>query len=163
MWYTGQKANNAVKNKRDTNPVDCFVDWVLMALSVGIKPLLHCWHDKLFAHLSSDFTRKYATLRQNEDLNPSKMNSEDKWQTLREKLEMDPWPRLYMFKFIVPADNERIALVEKLFDTREAQVNMRTSKKGNYVSITAKEIMLSPDHVIARYKSAEGIDGLISL
>ena len=90
-------------------------------------------------------------------------NMEEKWNALREKLEMDPWPRVYMFKFIVPADNERIARVEKLFDTRVAQVNMRTSKKGNFVSITAKEMMMSPDSVIERYKKADGIDGLISL
>ena len=88
---------------------------------------------------------------------------EEKWNALREKLEMDEWPRLYMFKFIVPADNERIALVENLFNTREAEVTMRTSKKGNFVSITAKEMMMSADSVIERYKSADGIEGLISL
>ena len=88
---------------------------------------------------------------------------EEKWNALREKLEMDPWPRVYMFKFIVPADNERIALVENLFNTKEAEVTMRTSKKGNFVSITAKEMMMSADSVIERYKKAEGIEGLISL
>jgi len=88
---------------------------------------------------------------------------EEKWNALREKLEMDSWPRVYMFKFIIPADNERIALVENLFNTREAEVTMRTSKKGNFVSITAKEMMISAESVIARYKMAEGIEGLISL
>jgi putative lipoic acid-binding regulatory protein len=88
---------------------------------------------------------------------------ESKWQTLKEKLETQSWPRIYMFKFIVPADNKRIAQVENLFNTREAEVTMRTSSKGNFVSITAKELMLSADAVIERYRSAEGIEGLISL
>ncbi len=88
---------------------------------------------------------------------------EDKWASLREKLEAETWPQVFMFKFIVPANNARIALVEKMFNTTEAQVTMRTSKNGNYVSISAKELMLSAESVIDRYKSAEGIEGLISL
>jgi hypothetical protein len=88
---------------------------------------------------------------------------EDKWASLREKLEAETWPQVYLFKFIVPADNERIAQVEKLFDTTEAQVNMRNSKKGNFVSISAKEMMLTAESVIDRYKKATEIEGLISL
>ncbi len=73
------------------------------------------------------------------------------------------WPSVYMFKFIVPADNEKIAQVEGLFDSSEATVSIRNSSKGNYVSITAKEMMLSPEKVIERYLKAENIKGLISL
>ena len=40
---------------------------------------------------------------------------------------------------------------------------MRTSKKGNYVSVTAKEMMMSADKVIERYKDAAKIEGIISL
>ena len=88
---------------------------------------------------------------------------EDKCASFREKLEAETWPQVYLFKFIVPADNERIAQVEKLFDTTEAQVNMRNSKKGNFVSISAKEMMLTAESVIDRYKKATEIEGLISL
>ncbi len=88
---------------------------------------------------------------------------EEKWKALEEKLAEQEWPAVYMFKFIVPADNQRIAQVEKLFNTSEAEVTMRTSKKGNFVSITAKEMMMSPQKVIERYKMAGGIEGLISL
>lgn len=86
-----------------------------------------------------------------------------KWQSLLEKLETEQWPRVYMFKFIVPAQNHLVAQVEGLFNTKEAIVNRRTSSKGNFVSITAKEMMLSAENVISRYKQAEGIEGLISL
>ena len=106
---------------------------------------------------------KIPTLSSSKSYTVRSIFGEDKWNDLREKLQMDEWPRVYMYKFIVPANNERIAQVEKLFNTQEAQVTMRTSKKGNFVSITAKEMMMSPDSVIERYKKAEGIEGLISL
>jgi putative lipoic acid-binding regulatory protein len=73
------------------------------------------------------------------------------------------WPSVYLFKFIVPADNAKIAQVEQLFNTTEAEVSIRSSSKGNFVSISAKELMLSPEKVIERYIEAEGIKGLISL
>ena len=88
---------------------------------------------------------------------------EDKWASLREKLEAEQWPQVFMFKFIVPAENERIAMVEHLFNTTEAEVTMRQSKNGNFVSISAKEMMLSADSVLERYKKAAEIEGLIAL
>lgn len=92
---------------------------------------------------------------------PSK---EEKYQALKEQLEQGfTWPSLYMFKFIVPADNKRLAQVERLFNAKEAQISTRTSRKGNFVSVTAKELMISPEKVIARYREAEAIDGVISL
>ncbi len=91
------------------------------------------------------------------------MEEEAKWKSLEEKLAQDEWPLVYLFKFIVPADNERIAQLEELFNTTEAQVTMRTSKKGNFVSISAKEMMISPQKVIERYKEAAKIEGVISL
>ncbi len=91
-------------------------------------------------------------------------SKEAKYEKLKTQLsELETWPSVYMFKFIVPADNQKVAQVEALFDTKEAQVTMRTSKKGNFISVTAKEMMMSPDAVIDRYKQAEGIEGLMSL
>lgn len=88
----------------------------------------------------------------------------DPWDSLRKKLEDESgWPRVYMFKFIVPATNQQVALVEELFNANEAEINLRQSSKGNYVSITAKELMMSPEAVIDRYKDAARIEGLIAL
>jgi hypothetical protein len=88
----------------------------------------------------------------------------EKYEKLREQLSQSTtWPSLYMFKFIVPAQNEKIAQVEGLFNTEEAQIQLRQSRKGNFVSFTAKEMMISPEKVIERYVEAEAIEGLISL
>ena len=54
-------------------------------------------------------------------------------------IESGEWPRVYFFKFIIPADNKKLALVEALFGV-EANVTIKQSSKGNYSSISAKEL-----------------------
>lgn len=87
----------------------------------------------------------------------------EKFEGLRKKLEaQEEWPGIYMFKFIIPNDNHRLAMVESLFGP-EAQVTIHQSRKGNYLSISAKEMMMSADEVIQRYVRAAEIEGLIAL
>ena len=88
----------------------------------------------------------------------------EKYEKLKKQLEEGfEWPSVYMFKFIVPADDRKVSQVESLFNTEESSVRMRQSSKGTYVSITAQELMIGPDRVIARYLEAEKIEGLIAL
>lgn len=90
------------------------------------------------------------------------MNS-DKYQSLLEQLNKDlNWPSVYMFKFIIPADNHKIALVQSKFSD-EAVLTQKESSKGNYISITVKEVMLNPTSVIEKYQEMEGIEGLMIL
>jgi len=85
------------------------------------------------------------------------------FEALRAKLiETGEWPRVYFFKFIIPANNKKLALVEALFGP-EAKVSIKQSNKGNYLSVSAKELMLSPNRVIERYEKASKIKGLIAL
>lgn len=89
---------------------------------------------------------------------------EEKYKSLEIQLAKDQsWPAVYMYKFIIPADNKKLSQVENLFNSEEAEVTVRQSRNGNYLSITAKELMLSPENVIGRYREAENIEGLISL
>lgn len=88
----------------------------------------------------------------------------EKYQKLKTQLEEGfEWPSVYLFKFIVPANNKKIAKVESLFNSKEAQITIRQSRKGNYVSISGREMMMNPQRVIDRYLEAEKIDGLIAL
>ncbi len=73
------------------------------------------------------------------------------------------WPSLFMFKFIIPSDNEKLAQVEALFNSKTAEIRRRPSKNGNYISVTAKEIMLNAENVLDCYRKAGEIDGLIAL
>ena len=82
----------------------------------------------------------------------------------KELLEQNyTWPSVYMFKFVCPASHDNIAYLESLFDSETAEVQIRQSAKGNFVSITAKELMLSADAVIVRYAKVKEIPGLLSL
>ena len=92
-----------------------------------------------------------------------KTNPEEFYKNLKQKLEKQhKFPMVYMFKFIVPNDNQRLAMVQSLFG-EEAEVVTRTSKNGKYISLTGREMMLNAQSVINRYRLAEKIPGIVSL
>lgn len=89
--------------------------------------------------------------------------ADDVYANLREKLEeQGGWPQPYLFKFIIPSDNKKVALVEALFG-QEAQITTRQSKSNKFISISAKEVMLNVDEVISVYHKAAHIEGIMSL
>ena len=81
---------------------------------------------------------------------------------LRKSLELQEWPNIYLFKFISPADPETVARITVLFD-QGADLKFKESKKGNYISISVKEMMMDVDSVIKKYKQVSGISGVIAL
>ena len=91
------------------------------------------------------------------------MNTEEQFEKFRLQLNKETdWPIVYMFKFIIPAENKKTALVESKFSS-EAIITTKESSGGKYISITVKEVMLNPDEIIAKYKEMEGIEGLMTL
>lgn len=91
------------------------------------------------------------------------MDTNYNYEQFKEKLEQEhTFPSVYMFKFIIPADNKKMALVEALF-TEEAEVFQKTSSNGKYISITSKQVVMSSDEVIEVYKKATEIEGLMAL
>jgi len=90
-------------------------------------------------------------------------DNEQSLERLRILLEKNfSWPSVYMFKLIIPADNRIFAMVKNLFP-EEARFFTRNSKSGKYIIITVKELMLNPEEVIARYREALEIEGIIML
>ena len=90
------------------------------------------------------------------------MSDADSYEKLRLQLENMNWPEIYFFKFIVPNDSELVAKVTALFD-EGTDLRLQQSKNGRYISIGAKEMMISPESVIQRYREASNIKGLIAL
>ena len=86
---------------------------------------------------------------------------DEQFDKLREQLNKVNWPTVYMFKFIIPADNKKIALVEAKFSD-EAIITQKESANGKYISITIKEVMLNTESIIDKYKEMEGIEGLMA-
>ncbi|WP_310994122.1 DUF493 family protein [Aequorivita marina] len=86
------------------------------------------------------------------------------YERLKKQLEDDvTWPAPYLFKFIVPADLEKIAEIEAIFDKTDAEVSTRNSSKGTYTSVSIKVTMGSPDAVIEKYLEVSKVEGVISL
>ncbi|HIB48236.1 MAG TPA: DUF493 domain-containing protein [Flavobacteriaceae bacterium] len=89
---------------------------------------------------------------------------EEFYARLKEQLEGDTdWPSPYLYKFIVPASNEKIAEIEAIFDGTDALIQTRDSSKGTYTSVSIKVTMDSPDAVIAKYLQVSAVEGVISL
>ena len=74
------------------------------------------------------------------------------------------WPSIYLYKFIIKSDQEKIIQIEELFDNLGAVINTVKSKNGNYTSVSVNVKMKNPDAVIAKYREIEyNIEGVISL
>jgi putative lipoic acid-binding regulatory protein len=82
---------------------------------------------------------------------------------LKEQLDLMEWPNLYMYKFIIPNENEKLAQVTALFDCETAEISYHESGKGNYVSVSVKEVAVSVEQIIEKYQKASEIKGVISL
>lgn len=91
------------------------------------------------------------------------MPNNDFYSTLRERLhQTTSWPSVYMFKFVLPNDNQKMALLRKIFE-QDSRFFEKTSSKGNYISVTVKLVMLDPDEVIAHYRKVAEIEGVMML
>jgi len=77
--------------------------------------------------------------------------------------ENTDWPALYLYKFIVPANQDNVSKLENIFVKNKAEFSTRDSSKGTYTSVTIKVIMDSPDSVIEKYIEVSNIEGVISL
>jgi putative lipoic acid-binding regulatory protein len=88
---------------------------------------------------------------------------DEQLERLRARLnEIHVWPSIFMFKFILPSDEERITRLKLIFG-ESAEIRERLSAKGNYTSITVREMMLNADDIFHRYRMAAAIEGILSL
>ncbi len=77
--------------------------------------------------------------------------------------ETTVFPADYMYKFIIPSDKEKLAVIENIFDYSGAVIKTKPSKTGKYNSITVLVTMKSADEIIAKYKQVSVVEGVISL
>lgn len=90
--------------------------------------------------------------------------SDEFYTRLKEQLlENTTWPTNYLYKFIVPTDEKRIAQIHKIFNNTGAIIESKKSKKGTYTSLSITVHLKTPDEVIAKYKEASIVEGIISL
>jgi len=93
-----------------------------------------------------------------------KKQTEDFYKRLHIQLEENSaWPSVYLYKFIVPKDAQKIHDIEAIFNGTEASISKRDSSKGTYTSISVRVMMKSPKAVIEKYQEVSKIEGVISL
>ena len=86
------------------------------------------------------------------------------YKNLEDKLALDTkWPAPYLYKFIVPAVEEKVAAIETVFKNQKAEISKRTSSKGSFISVSVKLILENPKAVIENYKAVAAVEGVISL
>ena len=89
--------------------------------------------------------------------------TKDPYENLRKELNRtSDWPLVYMFKFIIPSDNEKLAFVQSKF-SKVSVITTKESTNGKYTSITVRETMMDAEEIINKYKEMEGVEGLIAL
>ncbi len=90
--------------------------------------------------------------------------SEEFYKRLKDQLsESTAWPSNYLYKFIVPTEEEKIDQIHRIFDNTGAVIESKQSKKGNYTSISITVNRKNPDEVIEKYLEVGTIKGVISL
>ena len=82
------------------------------------------------------------------------------WDNLRQLLDdNNDWPTDYLFKFIAP--RSAVDELKKVFDGHE--IDLKASKRGNYLSLTSRIRVQSSEEVITVYRQAGSVEGVISL
>lgn len=91
-------------------------------------------------------------------------NPEEFYASLREKLiDNHNFPENYLFKFIIPSNQEKLTEIYRIFDGLEYTTNNRDSKNGNYISLNISAFVLDADQVIKIYQSVGAIEDVIML
>ena len=91
-------------------------------------------------------------------------NTKEFYERLRTELNnSNTWPAEYLFKFIVPTDQEKIEKVENAFNSMGAVIETKNSKTGKYTSISIDVQMPNAQKIIDKYLELSTVKGIISL
>lgn len=73
------------------------------------------------------------------------------------------FPENYLYKFILPNNDEKLSELYQIFDGLEFSINTKESGKGNYISCSISCFVLDANQVISIYQKVGKIDGVIML
>lgn len=91
-------------------------------------------------------------------------NGADFYNSFRQKLmDIEQFPSIYTFKFILPAAQNKKEEIEKIFEHPSTKIATKDSKTGKYNSLTVETFVNSADEVIAYYKKVSAIEKVIML
>lgn len=92
-------------------------------------------------------------------------NSTDEfYERLKTELNIsNTWPAKYLFKFIVPTEQESIEKVVNAFNNIGAIIVTKRSKNDKYTSISIDVQMPNAQEIIDKYLELSLVKGIISL
>lgn len=103
--------------------------------------------------------KNFEILEENKDQSPDEF-----YKNFKQKLEeTHQFPCDYMFKYILPSDETKIARLYAIFNDPKVSFSSRPSKAGKYTSFTIKVPVNDADDVILYYRQAAGIEGIVML
>lgn len=73
------------------------------------------------------------------------------------------FPEHYLYKFILPNDDEKLGELYQIFDNLDFSINTKESGKGKYISCSISCFVLNAEQVISIYQKVGKIDGVIML
>ncbi len=86
------------------------------------------------------------------------------YERLKKELEeTTSFPTTYLYKFVIPSDNQRLEMLHNIFKSADAEVKTRPSSNGKYTGVSVSVNLQNPDEVIHYYKEAGKIEGIVSL
>ena len=89
---------------------------------------------------------------------------EEFYTKLKSELEKTTvFPAEYLYKFILPTGEDKKAAIRAVFATTTATIEEKPSTSGKYTAYSIRLKVQNPDEVIAYYKEAGKIEGIISL
>lgn len=95
---------------------------------------------------------------------PDDGKGNDFYTNFRTKLnEVEQFPTVYTFKFIIEASEEKINQVKEIFKDTSAKFSEKESSKGKYKSLTVEVYVQSADQIIDFYKQVSTIESVIML
>jgi len=91
-------------------------------------------------------------------------NTKDFYKKLQAQLDdTTSFPADYLYKFIVPTNENQVAEIQAVFEKVEAVITTKKSKTGKYNSVSIVINLPSSTDVISYYRKVEKIKGIISL
>ena len=86
----------------------------------------------------------------------------DRTKRLKELLDKENYPSVYLFKFIIKNDMEKMVDIKRCFD-ETAEFETNPSRNGNYLSVSIRQMMLSSEDILMRYERVSKIKNVIVL
>jgi len=91
-------------------------------------------------------------------------NGADFYNSFRQKLiDIEQFPSIYTFKFILPVVENKREDVEKIFEHPSTKISIKESSTGKYNSLTVETYVDSADAVVDYYKKVAAIEKVIML